>query len=293
MNGKSQGYFYVMVAIAIFAFQDGVTKYLGSNYSPIYITMLRYWFFALFAITIAMRSGGIAKAAQTKRLGLQILRGILLAVEILIFVYALSLAGMAISQAITQAAPLLVTLLSVPFLGEKVGWRRALAIVVGFIGVLFILNPIGASFNELVFIPIAGTLLYACYSVATRAVGKVDSPVTSVFYTGIVGAIIMTVAGMFHVEPIAPGDWVWIAALCACGVFSHYFLIKAYSILEAGEVQPLTYFQLVIGTFIAVGVFHEKLTWNLVVGAIIVVAAGLFTIFRERKLSRQAQKAGS
>ncbi len=285
MTPKSQGYIFTLLAVTIFATQDGISKYLGSYYSPIFITMIRYWVFAIFVILLAVRSGGIAKAAATKRPALQIFRGMLLAAEIVTFIFGLSRAGMAMAQSIFQGAPLLVTMLSIPFLGEKVGWRRWTAIIVGLCGVLLIINPVNAHFNANMLFPLAATTMFAVYAVATRAVSKVDSATTSFFYTGVGGVVVLTIAGVFHVTPIAPQDWLWMAALCICGIASHYFLIRAYDILEAGEVQPLTYLQLVIGTCIAILVFREELTWNIVLGAFIVVSAGLFSMFRERRLA--------
>ncbi len=284
MTPKTQGYLFTILAVIIFASQDGISKYLGSHYSPVFITMIRYWVFALFVILLAMRSGGIAKTARTKRPFLQIFRGVVLAVEIVIFIYGLSLAGMAMAQSVFQCAPLLVTVLSVVFLGEKVGWRRWAAIIVGLCGVMLIINPVNAHFDVSILFSLVATSMFATYAVATRAVSKYDDAITSFFYTGISGVVVLTAVGMFYIVPVARPDWFWMAALCICGIASHYCLIRAYAVLEAGEVQPLTYLQLVIGAFIATLVFHEKLTWNVVAGAAIVVAAGLFSMFRERHL---------
>lgn len=286
MTRKGQGYLFTLLAVTIFATQDGISKYLGTHYSPILITMIRYWVFAAFVLLLTSRSGGIAKAASTKRPFLQIFRGVLLAAEIVIFIFALSRAGMATAQSIFQGAPLLVTMLSVPFLGEKVGWRRWTAIIVGLIGVLLIINPADKTFDANLLLPVVATVMFAIYAVATRAVSKNDNAMTSFFYTGVVGAIVLTFVGSFYLTPIARGDWFWMGALCACGIASHYFLIRAYDILEAGEVQPLTYLQLVIGACIAVTVFQEQLTWNIIAGAVIVVSAGLFSVFRERQLGK-------
>jgi len=287
MTPKSLGYTFTLLAVTIFATQDGISKYLGTHYSPIFITMVRYWVFAAFVILIAMRSGGIARAASTKRPILQILRGVLLAAEIVILVYGLSRVGMAMTQSIFQAAPLLITTLSVPLLGEKVGWRRWIAIFVGLFGVMLIIDPTHVQFDWELMFPITATVMFAFYAIATRAVSKTDTSMTSFFYTGVGGATVLTLVGVFHMEPIAPHDWPWMAALCACGMASHYCLIRAYDILEAVEVQPLTYLQLVIGALIAVIVFNENLTWNIIAGASIVVAAGLFSMFRERMRSKR------
>lgn len=286
MSTKAQGYLFTLVAVFIFAMQDGFSKYLVSHYPPIVVTMVRYWAFAVFVLFMAARAGGLRQAISTKRPFLQIFRGVLLAVEIVIMIGAFAHTGLAISQAILQGTPLIITLLSVPLLGEKVGWRRLTAVVVGLCGVLIIINPIGANFGPSILLPVLATFMFALYGIATRAVSRVDRAMTSFFYTGIAGAVAITLVGPFYWVPIAPSDWGWFLALCICGTMSHYFLIRAYDLLEASEVQPLTYLQLVLGSIIAVTVFHERLTWNMVVGAIIVVGAGLFTIWREHQKAK-------
>src|SRR5690606_26602584 len=159
--------------------------------------------------------------------------------------------------------------------------------VIGLVGVLLIIDPVTAKFDTSLLLPVAAMVMFAVYAVATRAVSQSDDTMTSFFYTGVTGAVSLTFVGSFYLMPIAQTDWFWMAALCACGIASHYFLIRAYNILEAGEVQPLTYLQLVIGAFIAVTVFHEQLTWNIIAGAAIVVSAGLFSVFRERQLGKR------
>ncbi len=285
MNTKTIGYVYVLLAITIFAGQDGFSKYLGDKYPPIMVTMIRFWAFSAFVIALAAwSSGGLRRAVVTRRPLLQILRGLLLAGEIVLVVVAFTRAGLAMTQAIFQATPLIVTILSVPLLGEKVGWRRGLAILVGMIGVLIIINPIGVNFDVNLLLPLAGAFTYAIYGIATRAVGREDSAITSVLYTAIVGAVAISIIGPFYWTPIAPNDWWAMLALCICGSVSHYFLIKAYSNLTAVEVQPLTYLQVVLGAAVATTFFGETITVNMVVGAVIVIGAGLFTVWREHRL---------
>jgi drug/metabolite transporter (DMT)-like permease len=110
--------------------------------------------------------------------------------------------------------------------------------------------------------------------------------VTSVFYAGVIGALAASLVGPIYWTPIAPADWPAMVALCICGAFSHYFLIKAYRLLTAVEVQPLTYLQLVLSVGVATLFFGESLTVNMVIGAAIVVGAGLFTVWREHVRSR-------
>ena len=284
MNTKTLGYFYVHLAITVFAGQDAFSKLLGDKYPPVMITMIRFWAFAVLVLILAVAApGGLRAAVRTKHPVLQVLRGLLLVIEVVVIIFAYKTAGLAMSQAILQITPLLVTLLSVPLLGEVVGWRRCMAVAVGLIGVLVILKPIDVDFDVRLFVPLVASVIYAFYGIATRAVGHQDSAVTSVLYVGIIGAVVSSVIGPFFWTPIAMADWPAMAALCLCGTLSHYFLIKAYGLLTASEVQPLTYLQLVLSVGVATTVFGETLTANVIVGCVIVVGAGLFTVWREHR----------
>ncbi|SEI12279.1 Permease of the drug/metabolite transporter (DMT) superfamily [Rhizobium tibeticum] len=289
---KVSGYAFTLLAVFIFAVQDGFSKYLGERYSPIFITMIRYWVFAAFVILLSSRRpGGLRGVATTKHPALQIMRGVLLVAEIAIFVYGLAHTGLAITQAIFQASPLIVTVLSIPFLGEHVGWRRWLAVLAGLLGVLLIINPTGSQFSAYLLLPLTCAFMFATYSIATRAVSRQDQAFTSLFYTAVGGAIAISLIGPFYWTPIAQADWPFVAALGLCGAVSHYSLIRAYDSLQASDVQPLTYLQLVVGAVIAVAFFGETLSWNMLLGATIVVGAGLFTMWREPRAHSKNEPA--
>ncbi len=130
--------------------------------------------------------------------------------------------------------------------------------------------------------------LFAFYVIATRLVSRDDSSMTSFFYTGVAGGITMTLIGPFYWTWMSAGDWGWMALLCITGISSHYFLIRAYDMLDAAAVQPLTYLQLVYASIIGVTIYNETLTFNTIVGSVIVVAAGIFTIWREHVVARRA-----
>ena len=239
MSSKKLGYVYVLLAITIFAGQDGFSKLLAEKYPPILVTMIRFWAFAVFVTFFAATSSkGLRNSFRTRRPLLQILRGVLLVSEVVIVVFSYVKSGLAMSQAIFQATPLIVTVLSVPLLGEKVGWRRGVALVAGLIGVLVILNPTNIHFDAWLMMPLAAALTYGLYSMATRAVSHEESPVTSVLYAGIAGAAAITLIGPAYWTPIHVSDWAAMAGLCLCGSLSHFFIIKAYSLLTAVEVQP-------------------------------------------------------
>jgi len=149
MKSKTHGYLFALAATTIFSFQDAVSKHLGDHYSPVFITMIRYWAFAAFCILVASRKrGGLRAVASTTRPVLQIVRGFLLATEVMIVITSFANAGLAHSTAVLSATPLVVTLLSIPLLGEHVGWRRWSAIIAGLIGVLLILKPDASGFLD-------------------------------------------------------------------------------------------------------------------------------------------------
>jgi len=287
------GYLFALLAFGIFATQDAISKHLADLYPPLMITMIRYWAFAGFAILITARGkGGLRQGVKTKRPLVQILRGVLLASQIVVSLLAFHFAGLLHSQAIFSATPLLVAMLSVPVLGEAVGWRRWTAIAVGLCGVMIILRPSTEGIDAALIIPLVAACMNAIYSVATRLVSRDDAATTSFFYLGVAGAAVMIVIGPFYWTNLAPVDWAWIALLCATGISSHFCLIKAYDHLDAVLVQPISYFQLVLASFYGVLIFHETLKLNVVVGSLIIVGAGLFTIWRETVKKRKPMAAG-
>jgi drug/metabolite transporter (DMT)-like permease len=267
----------------VFAIQDGLSLHLSSTYNVYMVVMVRYWFFAAFVMTVsAKQAGGLRNAARTKQPILQGFRGVLLAAEICIMVTAFTLLGLVESLAIFSAYTLIVAALSGPILGESVGWRRWAAIGVGFCGVLIILQPGIGVFSPYAIIPVISAFIFALYSLLTRYVARLDSTVTSFFWTGVMGCVLMTMVGAFHFENMTSNDWVLMLCLCCTGATGHWMLIRCYEVAEASAVQPFTYLQLVFGSTIGVLIFGEAVKLNVAVGAAIVVTAGLFTLWRAR-----------
>ena len=275
---------WLMVATTfVFAMQDGISRHLAGEYNVLMVVMIRYWFFAAFVMAVAARkAGGLRAAAATSQPGVQIFRGVLLATEICVMVLAFVMLGLVESHAIFTSYPLLVAALSGPILGEKVGWRRWTAIGVGFVGVLIILQPGFRVFQIEALVPLASAFMFALYGLMTRYAARKDSAATSFFYTGTVGAVVMTIIGIWFWEPMQGTDWVWMAVLCVTGALGHWLLIKTYDVAEASAVQPFAYLQLVFAATLGITVFGESLEWNVSLGAVLVVSAGIFTLMRTR-----------
>ena len=280
------GIFLMVITTIVFASQDGLSKYLATEYNVYMVVMIRYWFFAAFVMTISSRKpGGVKQVAKTKTPLLQIFRSLILVAEMCVTILAFTLLGLAETHAIFASYPLLIAMLSGPILGEHVGWRRWLAICVGFFGILIILNPGNGIFSPYALVPLAGAILFALYGLLTRYAGQYDNSSTSFFWTGIVGCIAMTAIGLNFWDPVSQGDWSIMLILSASGMLGHFLLIKCYEVAEASAVQPFAYLQLIWASLIGVIIFGEQITTNVLIGACIIVGAGLFTLWRERKVS--------
>ena len=280
------GVFLMVITTIVFASQDGLSKYLATEYNVYMVVMIRYWFFAAFVMTISSRKpGGVKQVAKTKTPLLQIFRSLILVTEMCVTILAFTLLGLAETHAIFASYPLIIAMLSGPILGERVGWRRWLAICVGFFGILIILNPGNGIFSPYALVPLAGAILFALYGLLTRYAGQYDNSSTSFFWTGIVGCIAMTAIGLNFWDPVSQGDWSIMLILSTSGMLGHFLLIKCYEVAEASAVQPFAYLQLIWASLIGVIIFGEQITTNVLIGACIIVGAGLFTLWRERKVS--------
>ena len=283
-NNIPLGIALMIATTFVFAVQDGISRHLAGEYNVMMIVMIRYWFFAAFVIAIAKRSvGSVREAAKTEQPFIQITRGLLLSLEICVMVAAFTILGLVESHAVFTCYPLLVAALSGPVLGERVGWRRWAAIGVGFIGVLIILKPGLGVFEPAALIPLLAAAMFAVYGLLTRYAGRRDSTATSFFWTGTVGAVAMTVLGAWFWEPMIARDWFWMGCLCMTGVTGHWLLIRCYEAAEASAVQPFAYLQLAFAAIIGISLFGETVSANVAIGCAIIVAAGLFTFWRERQ----------
>ena len=273
----------LMIATTIvFAAQDGLSRYLAESYNVITVVTIRYIFFMCFVLAFsANQRGGIRAVANTKQLPLQIARGLVLATQICIAILGFTMVGLANFHAVFASYPLMIVALSVPILGEKVGWRRWIAVLIGFCGVLLILRPSSTMFASL--IPVLAAFMMASYGLMTRFAARNDSALTSFFWTAIAGGVAMMCIGPFFWRPPVGIDWIWMGLLCLTGTGGHYLLIKALDATKASTTQPFTYLQLVFASSIGVFIFADELDPMLIIGGTIIVGSGLFAFQRSRQ----------
>jgi drug/metabolite transporter (DMT)-like permease len=276
------GVIMMILATFIFALQDGLSRYLAGTYNVYMIVMIRYWFLFVFVVLLALYSdGGLAQRGYTKFPIIQVIRGLLLAFEIVISVKAFVLIGLINTSTIFSSYPLIATLLAIPILKEIIGWRRFAAIFCGFLGVLLILQPGLSVFSTYMLLPICSAITFAIYGILTRYVSKEDDPETSFFWTGITGAITMTVIGLLYWQTPSLSDWPWLILLCIFSTLGHFLLIKSYDFAAVSIVQPFAYFHLIFISLVGILIFDERLSLNILVGSLVVICAGIFTLKRQ------------
>lgn len=271
-----------LFTIVVFGVQDAISKHLVQTYSPFQVTMMRYWGFAAFALYVVSRQAGLRQALTSKVPFWQLLRGSLLIIEICFFALALQSVPLGELQAISLVYPLLVTLFSIPLLGEKVGVFRLVAVGVGFAGALIIVRPGGLPMDWGVGFAVIAATLYSLYIVLTRKVSQYDKAPTSLAYTGIIGLVLSSAVGIFFWQPMAWPDVALVVTMMVTTCLGHGVMIYALSLAPASTVQPFNYFSLPWAIVLSIVVFGHVIDPVSLVGAGIVVAAGLVVMARER-----------
>ena len=272
----------MVVTTFMFSTMDGVSRYLAENNNVFTLVTMRYWFIALvMAITCLFVKNSFQKILYTKQPFTQFSRGMILSLNNCLVVYTFTLLGLVETHAIIACYPLIVAGLSVPFLGEKFGWRRWTAIFVGFVGVIIILRPTTNVISDGAIYALVGAIMFAVYLILTRYVSRLDPAITSFFWAGIGGTVTMTIIIFFIWEDILREDFLWLLIMCLLSASSHFMMVKTLQVAEASVIQPFSYLQLVFGSIIGVTVFSESIDLMIVIGAIIVIGSGLFTAWRE------------
>ena len=264
--------------------QDGFSRHLAETYNTFMVIMIRYWFFAGFVLMLAWRQQqGFVAAVRTHHPWLHLLRASLLIAEVCVIVYGYTLIGLINSHAIFAVCPLLVAGLAVPLLGERISWQRWVAIGAGLAGVLIILQPGSGVFSLASLLPLAAATMFALYSLLTRLTTRDEPAFVALFWSGIIGAVLVTAIGLPNWEPMTGPDWVWMTIYALLAVLGNWLLIRCYEVAEASSVQPFAYLQIVLVSLIGIVVYSEVLRTPVIIGGGIVVAAGLFALLHNRR----------
>ncbi|MGI9371807.1 MAG: DMT family transporter [Hyphomicrobiales bacterium] len=270
-------------SFVVFAAVDASAKYLSASLPVGQVIFLRYIIATIYAAIILSATGGL-RFFKTKKPGLQVVRGILLAIATVTNFIALQHLRLDQTSSIMFSSPLWVCALSVPLLGESVGPRRWAAVAGGFIGVLIIVRPGTEGFHWAMLVSLISPLAVALYLIASRKVGETDSAQTSMFYP--------TLVGTFAVLPMVPLEWAppsgyeWFIAVImgVSASVGHQMLSQAHRMAPAPILAPFIYTQIISMAamgYIFFGDVPDRWTFA---GAAIVIASGLYLLARERQL---------
>ena len=273
--------FYNLLAWVILPVMDGLAKYLSVDLPVLQIVWARYFFtvvITLSFIIIFFRK----QLVWTSKPKLQLFRGLILLCANILFFYAISIISLTKALTLAFVAPLIVTALSPFILGEIVGYRRWLAVIIGFIGSLIVIRPGLIKFNLATLAALGTGFFYGIYFIITRKLHTADSPLLTLLITGVVGAIILSAYMPFSwIEP-NPNQWLFMFCIGLCASVGHFFLILSLKYADASKLAPFSYFEIVTNVIIGYYFFSDFpdiWTW---VGLLIIINSGIYISIRER-----------
>ena len=289
-------------AMILLPTMDAIAKYMASfeGMSPGQVTFYRFFFQFVCMLPLLATAAG-RSAFSAKRPWMNLLRGALHGAASLLFFAAVKYMPLADVFAIYFVEPFMLTALSALFLGDKVGWRRWLAIVIGFGGAMIVIQPSFAIFGLKALLPVACAFLYALYLFMNRAVGEADSPLTMQIMAGLGGTVFMALAllagssaGITDFEPSLPASALGLVLLLILGSISgyaHMLVVRAFRLAPLSLLAPFQYFEIISATVLGYAIFGDFPNLSKWIGISIIVSSGLFIIWRERVQSRLEKTA--
>ncbi len=297
-----QGMALMAFAMMILPCMDAIAKFLAvsGGMSPGQVSFYRFFFQLVWTLPLLITVAG-ASAFKAKRPWMNLLRGALHGAATLLFFTAVKYMPLADVFAIYFVEPLMLTALSALFLGEKVGWRRWSAIVIGFVGAMIVIQPSYAIFGTTSLLPVLCAFLFALYLFLNRAIGDLDPPLTMQTISGLGGTLFMAAvlglgaAGNYENFAISlPQDanaLVLLAILGALSGYGHLLIVRAFRLAPLSVLAPFQYFEIISATILGYLVFSDFPDPSKWIGILIIVGSGLFIIWRERKRSQMHEPA--
>ncbi len=280
------GIMLMLGAMAAFALMDGLAKKLTATVPIAQIIWTRQMVFATIAVIWFWRPG-LGRTLATTRPWLQGSRALLLIIESAVFVTAFKLMPLAEVHAIAASTPLFVMALAVPFLGDKIGPRRALAIGMGLVGVLVIVRPGFQTVSWPMLVALAGAAMWAVYQIMVRLLARTDRGDTTWVWNACVGLAATSLVGPFYWAAPDASTWGLLIAVAVLGAGAHIAMIKAITLAEPVILQPFSYTLFVWAVVIGYLMFGEVPDRYAVAGAGLIIASGLYAWHRERVRARE------
>jgi drug/metabolite transporter (DMT)-like permease len=287
MSLPAKGILLMLAGIMVFTLMDATAKHLNPSYPSLQIVWARYaGQTVLVLILVAHRMPAVLR---TRHPVVQGLRSLFQFGATAMFFLSLGYIGLAEATAIMDVNPVLITLGAALILGEKIGPRRAAGIAAALIGAIIIIRPGFGVFSPAALLPLGAALCYAGTAITTRWIGGRDGIWTSLVYAALPGTIITTALMPFIWQPIASGDIGWFLAIGVMGMAAQGLVIRAFSVAEAGLLAPFGYIGLMFATLWGLLFFGEVPDGLTILGALVIVGAGLYVWHRETRIGKHAE----
>lgn len=284
------GIAFMVAAFVTVAVGDALTKAVIVAVPIAQFLVMRSTSVLILLVPFFMRAGGLA-VFRTERLGLHLLRCVLNGASLLLFYVALRNLELATLFAIGFIGPLLMTALSVPILGERVGPQRWAAIGVGFLGALIIVKPGADGIHVMALVAMAGTSLWATSMVLVRKMSATETDASLLAYINTSLLLMGIVGAPFVWEPFTLAQAGFVLMLAVTLVVGQWLMLRAFRLAPIGVVAPFQYTGIVWATLIGWAFWNEFPAPNVWIGASILIASGLYVMWRERVRAREKSAA--
>lgn len=261
---------------------DIISKYVGSSLPSFEVAFFRFLFSTITLVPFIFYYG--KQTLKTSNTYIHIIRGTLLFFGMTGWTYGLTVAQVTTGTVVSLSIPLFVLVFALFFLNENIIWQRWVVTIVGFVGIAITLNPSAADFNPEVLIFVISAIAFAMLDIINKKFVVQESMISMLFYSAIVTALLSAGPSILYWQQPTISELVLLFILGCSANLILYFILKAFSLIDATAVAPYRYLELVIATIAAYGVFGELPTKSAVYGALIVVPATLFIIYSEKKI---------
>ncbi|PMZ85482.1 MULTISPECIES: DMT family transporter [unclassified Pseudomonas] len=282
VNQPFKGILLIIVATFLFSTHDAFSKYLSGFYPIVMVVWARYVVHTLLMAGIFLPQSGL-RVLRTKRPLLQVIRALCLLGTSLFFTTGLMYIPLAEATSVNFLAPVLVTALSVPLLGERVTRGQWLAVIFGFSGVLIIVHPGGDLFTPAVLLPFCSALFFCFYQLLTRKLSEIDSPTTSNFFAGLCNTLVMSALVPFFWQTPNLMHGAMMLALGACGMTAHLFLTQAFRLAAPALLAPFSYCQIIFAGLLGWLLFSHTPTLTTVLGIAVICCSGLAAAWQQSR----------
>ena len=277
----------MVTAILLFTMMDAVAKGLLSRYPTPQVIWARFTGQLIFVLLILR--GRVGPVLRTRFPWLHLARCACQFGATGLFFTALGYIGLAEATALTDTNPVLITLGAALFLGERLGPRRLIGVATAMLGAMIIIRPGFGVFTLAALLPIGAAICYSGNALITRFVGRNENAWTSMIYASLFGSVVLGGVQPFIWTAIPPGDWLLFGLMGALGTGAQLCLIRSFSTAEASVVAPFAYLGIVFAAIWGALIYSEYPDFWTIVGALVIIAAGLYVWHREARIARMTQ----